>query len=81
MEKAMPKADISFAPRLLAEPEAARYLGMSATTLRSLGLPRKEMRAKRLYDRFDLDDYASALPYEGQDDTAASALTDKAFGL
>ena len=75
------RADITFAPRLMAEPDAARYLGMSATTLRTLGLPRKEMRSKRLYDRFDLDDYANTLPYEGKDDTGATALTDKAFGL
>ena len=75
------RADITFAPRLMAEPDAARYLGMSATTLRTLGLPRKELRSKRLYDRFDLDDYANTLPYEGKDDAAASALTDKAFGL
>lgn len=77
----MPKADISFAPRLLAEPEAARYLGMSATTLRSLGLPRKEMRTKRLYDRFDLDDYANALPYEGGEDANETKCADEAFGL
>ncbi|WP_041527275.1 hypothetical protein [Paracoccus aminophilus] len=75
------RAEIAFAPRLLAEPEAARYLGMSATMLRSLGLPRKEARSKRLYDRFDLDDYASALPYEGQNDAEEAKRADEAFGL
>lgn len=77
----MSRSDISFSPRLLAEPDAARYLGMSATTLRALGLPRKEMRSKRLYDRFDLDDYANTLPYEGQDDAEETKRADKAFGL
>lgn len=72
---------ISFLPRLLPAPEAAQYLGVSETMLRTLGLPRKEMKSKRLYDRFDLDDYASTLPYEGQDDAREAHLVDRAFGL
>lgn len=57
--------DIAFVPRLLPAPEAAHYLGVSETTLRGLGLPRRELGGKRLYDRIDLDRYASDLPYEG----------------
>ena len=60
------RASISFAPRLLAAPEAAAYLGVSETMLRSLGIPRKALGTKRLYDRLTLDDYASALPTEGE---------------
>lgn len=54
----------SFAPRLLPAPLAAHYLGVSETMLRTLGLPRKRLGAKRLYDRFDLDAYADELPRE-----------------
>lgn len=54
-----------FAPRLMPAPQAAHYLGVSASTLRGLGLPRRELGTKRLYDRRDLDAYADALPYEG----------------
>jgi len=65
---------ISFAPRLLPAPDAAAYLGISETTLRGLELPRRMLGGKRLYDRYDLDAYASSLPIEGQaveDDTCA----------
>lgn len=61
------RASISFAPRLLPAPQAAAYLGVSETMLRTLGIPRKTLGAKRLYDRLALDDYASALPTEGED--------------
>jgi len=57
--------DIAFAPRLLPAPEAAHYLGVSETTLRGLGIPRRMLGAKRLYDRIVLDAYASDLPTEG----------------
>lgn len=33
--------------------------------LRTLGLPRRMMGSKRIYDRMTLDDYASGLPVEG----------------
>jgi hypothetical protein len=55
-----------FAPRLMPAPQAAHYLGMSASTLRTLPIPRKESGAKRLYDVRDLDAYADDLPYEGE---------------
>ncbi|WP_258223581.1 helix-turn-helix domain-containing protein [Rhodobacter aestuarii] len=47
-------------------PEAAHYLGVSESMLRQLDLPRRMLGAKRLYDRFDLDAYASSLPIEGE---------------
>lgn len=62
----MAKLDISFAPRLLPAPEAAHYLGVSTSTLRTLNIPRRQLGAKRLYDRLDLDAFASGLPTEGE---------------
>lgn len=59
-----------FAPRLLGERDAARYLGISATTLRSLGLRRRVLGARRLYDRTDLDAFANSLAYEDKTNTA-----------
>lgn len=62
----MGRQSISYTPRLLPAPEAAAYLGVSQTTLRGLGLPRKILGGKRLYDRLALDEYASRLPDEGE---------------
>jgi hypothetical protein len=67
---------ITFAPRLLPAPDAAAYLGISATKLRDLPIPRKKLDGKRLYDRLDLDAYASALPTEGEGENSC----DGAFG-
>lgn len=67
------RAAIEFVPRLLPAPEAARYLGVSESMLRTLGIPRRMLGAKRLYDRIELDAYASDLPVEGdvEQDTCA----------
>ena len=62
----MARTDPSFAPRLLPAPEPAHYLGISESMLRTLGLPRRMLGSKRLYDRMTLDDYASGLPVEGE---------------
>lgn len=75
----MTRHDPAFAPRLLPAPEAAHYLGVSESTLRGLGLPRRMLGAKRLFDRLDLDRYASDLPYEGQADEVAAC--DSLFGV
>lgn len=75
----MARADLTFAPRLLPSPAAAAYLGVSETKLRSLGIPRKVLDGKRLYDRLTLDAYASDLPNEGEADEVSAC--DKAFGL
>jgi hypothetical protein len=52
-------------PGLLTESGAAAYLGISPSKLRELGLPRRELGRKRLFDRRDLDNYIDSLPYEG----------------
>ena len=59
-------ADTPLLPALLGEIDAARYLGIGTTTLRGLGIKRKELGGRRLYDRRDLDAFADALPYEGE---------------
>ncbi len=66
----MGRADLTFAPRLLPSPQAAAYLGVSETTLRGLSIPRRMLGGKRLYDRLALDEYASSLPCEGEEDGA-----------
>lgn len=59
--------------------EAAQYLGVSESTLRTLKLPRRKLLGKRLYDRTELDDFASNLPTEARKgDTCTEA--DQAFG-
>ena len=68
------RASLSFAPRLLAAPDAASYLGVSASTLRGLPIQRRKLGAKRLYDRFDLDAYASDLPTEGQEENTCDEV-------
>lgn len=62
----MGKHTLHFTPRLMAAPAAAAYLGISETKLAELAIPRKELGAKRLYERQDLDDYADRLPYTGK---------------
>lgn len=50
-------------PRLLDAPAAALYLGVSESMLRTLEIPRKALRTKRLYERADLDAFANSLSY------------------
>lgn len=74
----MPAARLtSIVPRLMGADEAAAYLGVGTTTLRSLGIPRKVLGARRLYDRLTLDAYASELPVEGE---LEENPCDEAFG-
>lgn len=76
------RAEITFAPRLLGAAEAAAYLGVSASTLRNLAIPRRILGGRRLFDRLDLDRYASDLPYDGQpEDTDEVDECDRHFGL
>ncbi len=72
---------LEFAPLLMPAPAAAHYLGVSQSTLRSLDIPRKELGAKRLYDRRDLDAFANDLRYEGERSGGDSAKCDEVFGL
>lgn len=66
-------------PRLMPAPAAARYLGVSESLLRDLGLRRRELRGKRLYDRADLDAFADSLRYEGGED--GPCKEDEIFGV
>jgi hypothetical protein len=75
----MGKHDAHFTPRLMPAPEAAHYLGVSESTLRNLSLPRRMLGAKRLYDRFDLDSFASNLPIEGEESTMRENSCDSLF--
>jgi hypothetical protein len=59
------RAALTFAPRLLGEAQAAAYIGVSPSKLRTLDIPRKECGGRKLFDRFDLDAWANDLPYEG----------------
>ena len=77
----MGKVDLTFAPRLLSANEAAAYIGVSASTLRALPIPRKVMGGRRLFDRLDLDAYANDLPYEGQGDDDGVAAWDERTGV
>lgn len=75
----MGKHEPHFVPRLLPAPEAAHYLGVSQTTLRGLDIPRRILGGKRLYDRIDLDAFASALPIEGE--ASGESACDSLFGV
>ncbi len=66
-------------PALLGEDDAARYLGIGKTTLRGLGLKRRKLGGRRLYDRRDLDAFADALPYEGEGGAGRKNTCDEAF--
>jgi len=61
------KPTIAFLPRLLPAPQAAAYLGVSESKLRTMPIPRKLLDGKRLYDRLTLDAYADDLATEGTD--------------
>jgi hypothetical protein len=58
---------LNFPPMLLPVSMAAVYLGVSKSTLLKLDIPRKELGAKRLYDRRDLDAFADDLLYESNE--------------
>lgn len=75
------RTDITYAPRLLGAADAAAYLGVSPTTLRALPIPRRVLGGRRLFDRLDLDRYASDLPYEGEGAGDEVDACDRHFGL
>lgn len=73
---------IAAPPRLFRAAEAAAYLGISETTLRGLGLPRRKLGTIPLFDRLDLDAFASDLPREGDGESAGGGNScDDAFGI
>jgi len=69
---------LDFPPRLMPAPQAAHYLGVSASTLRQLAIPRRRIGAKVLYDRRDLDAYADILPTDS--DGSGGNSCDAAWG-
>ena len=78
---ARPIARIEPLPRaLLSEEDAALYLGIGRTTLRGLGIPRRKLGARRLFDVRDLDAFRDNLPYEGEDDSSEERECDAVFG-
>lgn len=69
---------LDFAPLLMPAPQAAHYLGVSVSMLRTLPIPRRILGAKRLYLRTELDAFAFDLPTEGGDSRGNTC--DEAFG-
>ncbi|MBY6163260.1 helix-turn-helix domain-containing protein [Mameliella alba] len=67
-----------FPPRLMPGPQAAHYLGVSESKLRTLPIPRRELDGKRLYHINDLVAYADGLPIEGE---AEPNSCDSIFGV
>ncbi len=67
------RAALSYPPRLLPGPEAAAYLGVSINTLRGLPIQRRLLGGRKLYDRIDLEAYASSLPTEGTGENTCDA--------
>jgi len=59
-----------FSPYLMPAPQAAHFLGVSESKLRTLQIPRRMLDGKRLYHRHDLVAYADALSVEGETDTS-----------
>lgn len=76
-------APLTYQPRPLPAPEAAKYLGVSETTLRRLGLPRRVLGSRRLYDRHDLKAFVNSMRYDVDHDEGGEgdrADCDKLFG-
>lgn len=73
--------NFAFAPRLMPAPAAAHYLGISASKLRGLSIPRRISQGNRLYDIRDLDNWADNLPIEGEQEWHEQQQADLAFGV
>ncbi len=70
----------SYQPALLGEKAAAFFLGgISETKLRELGISRRKLGRRRLYDRRDLEAYVESLPYEDEDNERINTC-DVVFG-
>lgn len=63
-------------PRLMPEPMAAAYLGISGSTLRTLGLPVRHIGRAARWDRRDLDRWADALAGVPLDETQRKGEAD-----
>lgn len=73
--------NFAFAPRLMQETAAAHYIGVSPSKLRTLGIPRKISGGNCLFDIRDLDAWADALDYEGDEGWEDTSELDRAFGI
>jgi len=73
----MGKIDISYQPRLLPASAAAQYLGISETSLRGLGLPRRVLGKRRLYDRYDLEAFVNSMSYDAANEGDANEDRDE----
>ncbi len=76
--------NFSFAPRLMPAATAAHYLGISASKLRGLSIPRRICKGNKLYDIRDLDNWADNLPIEGEQEwheRQEQLQADRAFGI
>lgn len=78
----MPR-NTDFVPRLMNADQAAHYVGLSPSKLRTKEIPCKVDGRNKLYERADLDAYVDGLPYAGYpeiegDDPCGAA--DAAFG-
>lgn len=67
-----------FAPRLMPAPQAAHYLGVSESKLRTLAIPRRMLDGKRMYHINDLVAFADGLSLEGE---AEGNPCDNIFGV
>ena len=79
----MGRKSLEFVPRLMPAPVAAQYIGISETSLRTLGLPRRVFGKRRLYDRYDLDAFANSMEIDdGEQNTLEKDIEEcgKLFG-
>ena len=67
-----------FPPRLMPGPQAAHFLGVSESKLKSLTIPRRVLDGKRVYHINDLIAFADALGIEGE---AEGNPCDDIFGV
>lgn len=70
--------EVTFTPALMSESDAAFYVGISPSALRSTDIRRRVFGRRRLYDRRDLDAWRDGLSYEGDNEAVKSC--DAAFG-
>lgn len=79
----MPDSDsYGYPPRFFSVAEAARYLGVSANTFRSLGIVPMNIGRRVLWDRHSLDLFADQLagkPLDAADRARASNDIEAAF--
>ena len=71
---------LDFPPRGMPAPQAAHYIGVSQSMLLTLGIPRKQLGGKFIYDRLDLDAFVDSLPIDGQQKEPGCGA-DEAFGV